>query len=369
MTLTQANGLPMAGAGLSVYYFPSVISAGTQLQLMGSATSDSAGTVAFALDTSMVPAGDLGDNGDGVDDAFNAVVIGTDSAGDLIIHHEVITEGGVTTDSASALTDGSGQPVLATPISQVTDPQMAPTAPDGVIGTDYRYVPVLAMNSGDGMSSQLNYTYSTSTGRQTNIETAIQYAGTTEWSDSGGMLEETDRTINAPWYYKGSIHRYIWASYLWDEYHFEGCINKYDCYDYDEWDPDHFTGYTTDDNPNYFRDGSRIGEYNYTVPSFTYCQGEGSCWFALTTYNSGWGRSSGTRQTYSFELDVAGFLNLSDWATYASITSQNWWYQSSGCGSPNERILWGNSVDPGVARIVQADCIDPYTAQPGGERS
>jgi hypothetical protein len=64
-----------------------------------------------------------------------------------------------------------------------------------------------------------------------------------------------------------------------------------------------FTGYTTDDNPDYFRDGSKIGEFNYTVPTFTYCQGEGSCW-------------------------------------------------------------WGNSVDPVDARIVQADCIEPFTAQP-----
>jgi hypothetical protein len=62
--------------------------------------------------------------------------------------------------------------------------------------------------------------------------------------------------------------------------------------------------------------------------------------------------------------DLAGFLNVQDWATYGSITSQNWWYQSSGCGSPDERILWGNSVDTTVARVIQADCIDPYTAQP-----
>jgi hypothetical protein len=87
----------------------------------------------------------------------------------------------------------------------------------------------------------------------------------------------------------------------------QGCINKYDCYNFYEWDPDHFEGYTTNDNPDYWKSGSKIGYVNYQVPSFTYCQG---------------------------------------------------------CGSPNERILWGNSVDPGVARVVQADCINPDTAQP-----
>lgn len=78
----------------------------------------------------------------------------------------------------------------------------------------------------------------------------------------------------------------------------------------------------------------------------------------MTPANSGWLRSSGTRQTYNFELDVAGFLNLRDWATYGSITSQTWWYQD-GCNPPDERILWGNGIDPGHARIVQAECLIP----------
>jgi hypothetical protein len=290
-------------------------------------------------------------------------VIGADSAGHLIIHHEVVTENQGTTDSASALMDGPGQPAIATPMSQVSDPQMAPTSTDGAIASDFRYVQVLALNSGDGMSSKLNYTYSSSTGRQTNIDSAVANAGFS-WGIGGGVLEQTDRSVNAPWYYKGSMHQYIWASYLFDEYHFEGCVNKFDCYNYYEWDPDHFAGSTTNDNPDYWKSGTKIGYVNYQVPSFTYCQGAGSCWFALTSNNSGWGRDSGTRQTYSFQLDVAGFLNVQDWATYGSITSQNWWYQSSGCGSPDERILWGNSVDTTVARVIQADCIDPYTAQP-----
>jgi hypothetical protein len=52
------------------------------------------------------------------------------------------------------LTDASGQPVLGTPISQVTAPPVSPASK--VIGTDYRFVQALAMNSGGGTSTQLN---------------------------------------------------------------------------------------------------------------------------------------------------------------------------------------------------------------------
>jgi hypothetical protein len=104
-------------------------------------------------------------------------VIGADPDGHLIIRHEVVTENHATTDSASALMGKSGQPVIATPMSQVSDPQMAPTSADGAITSDFRYVQVLAMNSADGMSSKLYYTYSSSTGRQTDIDSALEYVG------------------------------------------------------------------------------------------------------------------------------------------------------------------------------------------------
>jgi hypothetical protein len=358
MTLTEADGSPMAGADVSVYYYPSVITSGVPFQLMGEATSDSAGMVSLPLDTSMVPAGDLGDAGDGVNDAFNAVVVGSDPARHLIIEHEVLTLNTASSGTASALADTTGQPLVGPSVSPGASSSLVP---DGAVASEYRYVQVLAMNVGAGMSSQLDYTYSSSTGRQTVISVPLENVGA-GWGLQGSMLEETNRMVNAPWWHEGSLHQYLWASYLFLEYHFQGC-NRFSCWNYYEWDPNHFEGDVTNDNPDYWKDGSKIGYVNYHVPPFTYCGGPGTCWFQLTANNSGWGRSSGTRQTYQFELGGAGFINVTDWATYGSITRQQWW-SHPGCGSPEEELLWGYNTDPSMATIVQADCLDPNTANP-----
>jgi hypothetical protein len=354
MTLTEPDGSAMAGADISVYYYPPVITPGVPLQLMGEATGNSAGTVSLSLDTSMVPARDLGDVGDGGNDAFNALVVGSDPARHLIIHHEVLTLDTANGGTASAVADAAGQPIAGPSVPHGTTPT---TVPDGAVASAYRYVQVLAMNSGAGMSSQLNYSYTSTTARQTVVSVPLENVGA-GWGLQGSMLEQTDRTINAPWWYGGSIHQYLWASYLFLEYHIQGC-NRFSCWNYYEWDPNHFQGYVTNDNPDYWKSGTKIGYVNYHVPAFTYCHGPGTCWFQMTPHNSGWGRSSGTRQTYQFELGGAGFINVTDWATYGSITRQQWWYHSSGCGSPEEEILWGYNTDPATATIVQADCLVP----------
>ena len=359
MTLTEADGSAMAGADVSVYYYPSGITSGVPFQLMGEATSDSAGTVRLPLDTSMVSAGDLGDAGGGVNDAFNAVVVGSDPAKHLIIEHEVLTLNTGNSGTASALLDPAGQPLVGPPVPQGTSSSLVP---DGAVASQYRYVQVLAMNSGEGMSTQLDYTYTSSTARQTVISVPLENVGA-GWGLQGSMLEETNREVDAPWWEDGPIHQYLWASYLFLEYHIQGC-GRYTCWDYYEWQPNHFEGYVTNDNPDYWKDGSKIGYVNYHVPQFTYCGGPGTCWFPLTPENSGWGRSSGTRQTYEFELAGAGFINVTDWATYGSITKQQWWYHPSGCNSPEEEVMWGYNTDPSTATIVQADCLDPSTASP-----
>lgn len=107
--------------------------------------------------------GDLGDNGDGVNDAFNTLVAGSDSAGHLIYQHEVVTLNTATADSAGAQVNASGQPITGTPVSQV--PGASPgLTPLNLVGTSYRFIQVLAANSGVGMSTKMFYTYTTSTG-------------------------------------------------------------------------------------------------------------------------------------------------------------------------------------------------------------
>jgi hypothetical protein len=357
MTLTEADGSPFANSPVSVFYWPaSPSSSGSfSLRLMGSGTTGSSGTVSIPLDTSMVS--DAGDVGGGIPDAFNAIVTGFDSSGHVIWQREVITENAATATTASVLTDpATGAPVVASGAPPQCSPTGSVTA--DLIATHYRYVRVLAENSGAGMSTQLAYTYNSSTARQTVIDSAVSANGAS-WGVGGGVLGETNSGVTAYWREKGIYHDYVWASYMFAEYKSTSCSCG-GCTTVYEWVPDHFEGSVTDNNPNTWKDGSTIGVVKYTVPPFTYCGGQGTCWFTLTPSNSGFSRSPATRQDYSSELSFAGFLSVKEQAT-GSIARQTWWYQPSGCSAPNSRIIWGDNADPASAAIVQADCIDPYS--------
>jgi len=52
-----------------------------------------------------------------------------------------------------------------------------------------------------------------------------------------------------------------------------------------------------------------------------------------------------------------GFVSLSAKATYGDITSVTWHAASSGCSSPNSRLLWGDGYTVPNAPIVQANCF------------
>jgi hypothetical protein len=224
-----------------------------------------------------------------------------------------------------------------------------PTVTSHAIASHYRYVPVLAMNDAEGMKTRLDYTYSASTGQQTSV-TAATSADGIGWTQGGSVMEETDRDIYAPWSKSGIYHRYVWANYDFYEYKNTACSCT--CSTTYTWNPHHFSGVLADNNPDKLKNGTTIGKVKYTVPPFTSCGG--NCWFVLNNARSGWGRDSGTRHAYTLELSVAGFLSLSDWATYGSITAQHWW-KTPGC--PNTRIIWGDDLAPAQARIVQASCM------------
>jgi hypothetical protein len=74
------------------------------------------------------------------------------------------------------------------------------------------------------------------------------------------------------------------------------------------------------------------------------------------------GQTSATRgqsiiHSYGESVDFAGFVSLSAKATYGDITSVTWHAASSGCSSPNSRLLWGNGYTVPNAPIVQANCF------------
>jgi hypothetical protein len=152
---------------------------------MGSGTTGSSGTVSIPLDTSMLS--DAGDVGDGIPDAFNAIVTGFDSSGHVIWQREVITENATTAATASVLTDpATGAPVVASGAPPQCSPTGSVTAE--LIATHYRYVRLLAENSSAGMSTQLAYTYNSSTARQTVIDAAVSANGASWGVGGGGKL-------------------------------------------------------------------------------------------------------------------------------------------------------------------------------------
>jgi hypothetical protein len=75
----------------------------------------------------------------------------------------------------------------------------------------------------------------------------------------------------------------------------------------------------------------------------------------LTTASNHFERSTGQYQSYGFDLDFAGFVDVDSKTTYGSITDVNYKLNSSTtCGHPE--ILWGKAADVTGTDIVQANC-------------
>jgi hypothetical protein len=206
----------------------------------------------------------------------------------------------------------------------------------------------------------LTYTYDTSVQRQSDFELPIETIQ--GLSLTGNQEEETDRGVQTGWIASsknGWFHRWIWADYYFIEYgiglpHGAGFI---------EWEPDHFQGTVSDDNPQKTPKHKVVGEKNFVEPAFQ--PGPGGNWYVRITSNSPpWTRSSGTREENGMGIDftlggdenfTGGSLSLQDLMTYASITSATWSYVK-GCGRGYTRVLYGYRNDPVAAGRVLAAC-------------
>jgi len=350
MTFTQADGITvLANASVAVFYMQpsdSDLPEGTTINLaeLASGTTNASGVIGAVLDTSAVAPSDLGDAGDGTPDAFNAMVAVQDQEGNQAIVDEIVTVN--SSFSAGASVNLESSPAQAARAVQF--PTTAVTGPHR-----YRYTPVLPLNSGDGMQAVLHYTTSSSTAKQTKIESTILSTapGGGGWGVGQFQLEEKNRSIVAPYRKNNSFHHWIWARYKYVEYFYR--------LDH-EWKANHFTGDLTDANPDCCLKDTVINVVKYTVPAFTPGP-NGAYWFRLTPNNSGWTRSSGTRKENSadatFYEPFGGSVHISSITTYASITSVTYNYRR-GCPSGHSRVIWGHGTDPGEVPRVQANCFD-----------
>jgi hypothetical protein len=329
---------------------------------MGSAETNSAGRFSVVLDTSMVPRSHLADVGNGPD-AFNTLIFGIAPSRQIVLWHEILQLGRATAGDASAIVNlATGAPELAEP-----NPTHRVRVAGDQIASHYRYVPVLAYNNAPGMHTVFHYTFDASTGMQTMAGTAVATSdggGFGPFSFNGNSAESTDRSVSRDVPVKGEFHRIIWADYKWVETAMEGC-NKFGCVFSHEWDIDHFQGTLAVYNPNkecvkFRRPHHRgrclrkktIGRVTYHTPKFTPCS-QGHCFTKLTPFFPDFMRSMVNTHSYSWQLDVAGFLGLGAQSAYGSITYVDWNY-AKGCN--RTRVLWGHNFTPPTAPILQASC-------------
>jgi hypothetical protein len=349
MTFTEADGItPMANAQVAVLYMqPSDADqpVGTTINFteLGSGTTAADGSFSTALDTSAVAPSDLGDAGDGTPDAFNAMVVAIDPAGNAAIVFEIMTVGSQFSGAASV-----NEPAVAgQPATQST---AIPTT-GIVLGTAFRYVPVTPLNSGYGMQAVLNYTINSSIQKETKVDIAVSN-NQGGWESGGYLLEEQDRDSTSPYAVNGSFHDWMWASYKFVEY----------AYRLDNvWQALRFTGTITYANPDCCLKDEVINVVPYTVPTFT----PGSFnqnWMSLTPANSGWTRSTGTvvgNDAYeTFTLPFASDIGSETITTYQQITSVTYnWIPTAKCGTGYTRVIWGDNDDPEDTPRVEANCV------------
>jgi len=318
--------------------------------LMGTGTTDANGNVTITLDTSMVT--DPADLGDGNNNAFNATVaaiwstgIGTGAERDMI------------------LTEGSTTPITMTPDPSETVTSNTSFQASNInhhVDSASNHVPVLALNSAGGMNTDFNMTHNTSADRQSQVQVAWSYSGTAPFSVGAFFEEQKARTYSTTYSkgesYGGPFHDYVWANYnswKWSTQTcgIRGCTRvRY------KWELHDWTGDLTNDNPDPSCNGcGKIGVVGYNVPAYTTHSDD-------TVLLSPTGQKSATRgssiiYSYGESVDFAGFVSLSAKATYGNITSVTWHAASSGCSSPQSRLLWGNGYTVPNAPIVQSNCF------------
>jgi len=377
MTLYLAGGRrPMADVPVTVYYEPFSPFARHVLPVMARAVTNKAGKFTVTLNTSMVPKTGLADIGAGPD-AFNSQVIAVAPSGQIVDSGQVLQAGRAVTATASAIMNpDTGKPELAA--EHPVPPGQAPdSANETQIGTTYRWIPVLALNDSGGMRADFDYTFDSSTSKQTVAGIAVSAEGPTSsnfgpFTVSGSSTESSDRSLSRNLYVNGNYHKMIWVRYRWVEDQTTAC-NKFGCVTTNTWSLDHWQGSIGQYNPDLkcvqraHRNHQkclkkvRVGVVAYKPPALkpSHCAKD-FCLTTLTSRAPDLTRNTVNSQMYDFQLNVAGFLGLDSQGAYGSITAVTWNWAQRGCsGGGKQRVLWGYRSDPFDARILQASCTKP----------
>ena len=368
MTLTNAaNTAPMAGAHVVVFFIPPGKGKGlkTTLPQLGLGTANANGAASFTLNTTAVPAGDLGSVGPNDSDAFNAMIMAWDSSRQYNITQAIIQEGqGFSYRATAGIDPATGKPALlsaawARRLDKAFRSGAVP-AEQTQIADAYRYSPITPLNSAPGLHTVLSYTWSQSVAKQSEFELpTTEYGGV---SLTSNQLEETDRTVTTGIKVNNTFHEWTWANYYFVDYAIAVVHGGWT-----QWEPDHFQGTVAVRNPNKHKKQAKkaIGKVGYKQPR--YRRGPGGSWVVKILPDSlPFERDNGTRQENEVGIDftlgslpahiTGGDAKLQDLMTYASITDVTWSFRN-GCRKGYTRVLYGPGTDPVAAGRVMAACV------------
>jgi hypothetical protein len=372
--VVDTSGSAVSGVEVDVFYVPFTDATGTPpATIMGSGVTATGGAVNIPLSDTMLQQGDLAPDDSGVLNQFNAMVC-TASGGEPIgCDADVMTDAAANSDTMTVPSGINTTPIgpgvsKAKARSATTSPVPTLTiAPDAVTSTSgpntqFREVPVDAMNVANGMTGTFDYTTSTSTKRALKVTVAINKGG--GWGVGGYQEEEQSRAGSAPWTESGSYHYEVWANYQFDRKVITFCASGHGvgfCAVVGHyWVPDKWSGTLTDNNPNESINGGTIGQR--ASASYTWPPSNKNFAVKLSTSGqTGFSRNTTNNQTIGFALDeaptvdsiVTGGINLTAEGSWNTISTQSW-KATSGCSGTT--WLWAPNGVITTAPQIEAIC-------------
>lgn len=339
LTLLNSVGTPVANYPVNIFYIPfDPLGTGEfQLALMGGGTTDTNGVIAAILDTTAVQTAELAysDTGAG---SFTILVAGPQTANGWVRVYDVISYQALTTDTLTAQGTpdlGNGPGAAEAPTYLVYEH----------IASGNAWTALGYWNIAAGIESTVTLGLTRSTTSE--VATTACYQGT--WCAGGWVSESNERSqadsFSTP---TKSYHYKTFGFYTWWKYSVKDCTRGCTSPWY-EWHPHNYIGPACDPdggNPG----GSPCGtsQYAYTPPTF-------NSQFSRTLNSTGdqYTRSSvkGSGAGWSFTLAV---VTLKASAMFATSTTVQWKYHSTGCGQT--RWIWGNGQSYTTAPVVQASC-------------
>jgi hypothetical protein len=222
-----------------------------------------------------------------------------------------------------------------------------------VLRSRYRFAKVLAWNNADGMTSTFTYGKAQTDVQETQISVPVTYDEVT-WTVGGSMTEQQSRGTERTLTHSSHYHYVVWANYKENLVEYLVCTTA-GCRTWDQWEPAHWNGQLTGDNPDRGKNGKVIGGVPYAEPKFDPNPNHHVILHGGTAY------SAYTTHTHSFGWNMNVGLSGSAWVGMNSTSAYNTntrvhWALTKASKCPHTDLLWGSGTDVPSAPVVMASC-------------